>query len=110
MSRIPQLLTYLKENPTDPFLQYALALEHVKAGAYEEGLHYFELLVRDHPDYIGTYYHLAKLYAKLDRREDATACYNNGISVARKLNDQHALAELQNAALNHSMGLDDEDD
>ena len=41
--------------------------------------------------------------------EQAEQCFQSGIAVAQKLGDQHALAELQNAALNFRLGLDDED-
>ena len=108
MSRIPQLLEYLKGSPDDAFLQYALALEYIKSGQPEEGLRYFERLMEIQPDYIGTYYHLAKLYIRLNRPEDAEATFTRGMEVARRLQDQHALAELQNAALNFRMGLDED--
>lgn len=109
MERIPQLLAYLKDNPTDAFLQYALALEYIKSGDKETGKQYFEQLVEMHPDYVGTYYHLAKLYISMQMPEAAEQCYTKGIAVAQRLQDQHALAELQNAALNFRLGLDDED-
>lgn len=109
MERIPQLLNYLKDSPADPFLQYALALEYIKSGQPEEGLRYFEQLTAEHPDYVGTYYHLAKLYIRLGRDADAEKCYEQGIAVAKKLGDQHALAELQNASLNFKMGLTDDE-
>ena len=108
MSRIPQLLEYLKNTPEDAFLNYALALEYIKSGQPEEGLRYFEHLTATQPDYIGTYYHLAKLYIHLGRREDAETTYTKGIEIAKRLQDQHALAELQNAALNFRMGLDED--
>jgi len=109
MSRIEHLLQFLKESPKDSFIQFALALEYIKQGDAQTGLQYFEGLVLNNPDYVGTYYHLAKLYNQLNRKNDAIACYDKGIVIAKKLNDQHSLAELQNAALNLKMGIDDED-
>ncbi|HNA58687.1 MAG TPA: hypothetical protein PLJ43_11215 [Chitinophagales bacterium] len=109
MERIPQLLSYLNDNPGDAFLNYALALEYIKIGDKEEGRKYFEHLVNIQPDYVGTYYHLAKLYISMKLPEQAEKCFQSGIAVAQKLGDQHALAELQNAALNFRLGLDDED-
>lgn len=109
MDRIEQLLKYLAENPKDSFLQYALALEYLKKGDLETGLHYFETLVEKDPDYIGTYYHLGKLYNKLGRRSDAENCYTKGLNIATKLNDQHSFAELQNAKTNMSLGIDDDE-
>ena len=110
MSRVPQLLEFLKDAPQDTFLRYALALEYIKAGQPEEALTWFEGLVASHPEYIGTYYHLAKLYIKLGQGANADKCYADGIAMAKTINDQHALAELQNAALNFRMGLTDDED
>lgn len=108
MERLEQLKAFLNESPDDSFLQYAIALEHIKKGELENGLSYFEGLVKNDPDYIGTYYHLAKLYLKLRRKEDAETCYKNGIAVATKLNDFHALSELKNAYTNLQMGIEEE--
>lgn len=108
MSRIPQLEAFLSDNPNDPFLQYALALEHIKTGNLQEGLKYFEGLTVAHPDYVGTYYHLAKLYIQLQMPEQAEKTYTTGIAIARKIGDQHALAELQNALLNFKLGIADD--
>lgn len=109
MNRIDSLLNFLKESPKDSFIQFALALEYIKNGDPDTGLQYFEGLVVNDPDYVGTYYHLAKLYIQLERADDAAACFDKGIAIAKKLNDQHSLAELQNAALNLKLGLTDED-
>ena len=109
MDRLEQLLIYLAENPKDPFLQYALALENIKRGDIGTGLKYFEALVENEPDYVGTYYHLGKLYTKLGRRSDAENCYAKGLTIATKLNDQHSFAELQNARTNLSMGIEDDE-
>ncbi len=108
MDRIPQLLSFLQDSPNDPFIQYALALEYIKSGAPETGLQYFEGLAEKHPDYVGTYYHLAKLYIRLNRPEDAERTYHTGIDIAKQQQDQHALAELQNAALNFKLGIADD--
>lgn len=109
MDRVEQLLIYLSENPRDSFLQYALALEYIKKGEMETGLKYFEALVEADPDYVGTYYHLGKLYNKLGRKSDAENCYTTGLKIATKLNDQHSFAELQNAKTNLSLGIDDDE-
>lgn len=109
MSRITQLLKFYEENPNDSFVCFALALEYIKNGEPETGLQYFENLVQRDPDYVGTYYHLAKLYIKLGNKAAAEKCYADGMVIAKKLNDQHSLAELQNAAMNFSMGIEDDE-
>ena len=107
-NRLQQLLEFHAGNPEDPFLQYAIALEYIKSGDQASGLQYFERLLQQAPEYIGTYYQLAKLYHSNGRKDDALQCLAQGISMARKLNDQHTLAELINLKTNIELGLDDE--
>lgn len=97
--RIKQLEKFLKDDPTDPFTKYALAIEHLKIDK-EKSRQLFEDLMKNHPDYIGTYYHAAQLYADMDDRTRADDIYQKGIEKAKTLNEAHALKELQSAYLN----------
>ena len=97
--RIKQLLNFLKETPNDPFLLYALATEY-KEEVPEKSKQLFDQLLKEHPNYIGTYYHAAALYADHFDRERAEAIYQLGIQKAQELQEAHALRELQNAYTN----------
>lgn len=108
-NRLQQLIEFLKENPGDAFLTYALATEHLKLGHTEVALRHYEALVNDHPDYVGTYYHLGKLYEALGRKADAVVTYEKGMQAARNKRDMHALSELQGAH-RVATGEDDEED
>ena len=108
-SRLEKLLEFLKNEPNDEFLQYALATEYLRLNETEKALDYYENLVTNHPDYVGTYYHLGKLYEALNRKEDAIITYEKGMDIARKLRDNHALSELQ-SVYNQANGMDDDDD
>lgn len=108
-ARIEKLLEFLSKEPGDPFLKYALATEYVSMNDTGTALTYYEDLIQNHPDYVGTYYHLAKLYEGLGRRDDAVTTYQQGMQAARNARDQHAFSELQ-AAYQACMGLDYEDD
>lgn len=111
MDRIEQLLAFYREDPADPFTRFALAKEYQKTGATEEALAYYKGLVVDHPEYVGTYYHLGKLYEALGRTERAVETYRQGIAVAGRLRDAHARAELQDALLKaEGLGFEDEED
>ncbi|MFB2118588.1 tetratricopeptide repeat protein [Parapedobacter sp. 2B3] len=107
-NRLQQLIEFLKESPGDAFLAYALATEHLKLGHTEDALRHYEALVNDHPDYVGTYYHLGKLYEALGRKADAEAIYESGMQAARNKRDMHALSELQ-GAYRLVTGSDDDD-
>ena len=108
MDRLAALQAFHRDDPDDPFTRFALAQEHLKRGATDQALAYFEGLVRDRPDYVGTYYHLGKLYQALGRDDDARSTYRAGIDAAGRANDAHARAELQGALLEaEGVGLDD---
>ncbi len=106
--RLQQLTEFLKESPDDPFLIYALATEYLKLGQTDAALRHYEALVGNHPEYVGTYYHLGKLYEAQGRQADAVVTYENGMEAARQKRDMHALSELQ-AAYRIATGMDDDD-
>lgn len=108
-NRLEKLLVFFQNEPQDPFLKYALATEYLVLNEQEKALAFFEDLVQNHADYVGTYYHLGKLYERLGRKEDAIKTYEAGMQIARQARDMHALSELQ--GVYHSLiGLDYEDD
>lgn len=108
MDRLKALLDFLEEDPTDSFTRFALAREYLKQGRPETALQYFEGLVEEDPEYVGTYYHLGKLYEALGRKDDAVAAYRSGIQVAQRSKEFHALSELQDALLKaEGVGFDD---
>ncbi len=91
------LQNMLAEQPNDPFLNHALALEEIKAGKDESARRLFESLLERNPDYVGSYYHLGKLYERLGEEQKAMEVYERGMEVAKKLGDQHAGNELRGA-------------
>lgn len=107
MNRLEQLQTLLQENPGDAFLLFAIAKEYEKIADRPQALAYYEQVVRTDPDYVGVYYHLAKLYEKIEQPEKALDIYITGMDIARRAGDQHALAELSAAKLNLEMGESD---
>lgn len=109
MERLQQLREYLKDNPGDPFLRYAIALEYIRDKRFPEALSMLESLVEESPGYLGTYYQLGKIYSRLGRKEDAEKCYSAGMEIAMQQDDRHTYSELQNAKTNLLYGLDDED-
>ncbi len=87
----------LAAEPTDAFLLFALAKEHETLGELTAATDYYLQCAEHNPDYTGLYYHLAKIYEKLNDLENAIATYKKGMEVAQKTNDRHALSELQQA-------------
>src|SRR5215210_4434755 len=97
MERIEKLKAFLAQNPADSFVQHALALEYLKLNRDEDAKAEFETLLARDENYVGSYYHLAKLLEKMDKKNEAVTCYEKGLQVAKGLNDRHAYNELQAA-------------
>ncbi len=97
MSKIAQLEALLSDNPKDCFVLHALGLEHVKLGKMEQAKDFFVRVLEADPDYVGTYYHLGKVYEELQDDELAMDAYRKGAQVAEKLEDTHAKSELDMA-------------
>lgn len=98
-ARLEKLLDYYKNDPSDPFIIYGIANEYLDIDP-KSALHYFELLLTIHKDYLPTYYMAAHLYAELDQSENAQSTFEKGINLAQIQNDTKALAELKNAYQN----------
>jgi tetratricopeptide (TPR) repeat protein len=103
--RLEKILGMLESDPEDSFLRYAVAKEYESLSDYKMSLDHFMVLRAKDPDYVGLYYHLGKLYEKLDNQELALQIYDEGIVVSKKLQDFHALSELNSARLNLEMEL-----
>jgi tetratricopeptide (TPR) repeat protein len=99
MSRIDQLIEFLKDTPNDPFLHYAIAQEYNKLGNKQFALEKYQDLVSRFPNYVGTYYHLGKIQIELGFKQEAMTIFETGIKIAQELKEQHSLAELQSARL-----------
>lgn len=97
MDRISRIQEFLKANPADNFLRHALALEYIKLGEDARARELFEAILTGSPDYVGSYYHLAKLLEKMEERDLAISWYEKGMEAARKAGDNHSYNELQAA-------------
>ncbi len=97
MDRIERILSFLKENPNDSFLEHALALEYIKLGEVNKAKHIFLNLLNRDPAYIGSYYHLAKLLESSGLPDEAINWYRRGMIEAKKQNDMKTYNELETA-------------
>jgi Tfp pilus assembly protein PilF len=97
MDRVEKLKEFLKQDPADSFVQHALALEYMKAGDDDASQKLFEDILQREPTYIGSYYHLAKLFERKGDNEAAIKCYEKGMEEAKKAGDNHAYNELRSA-------------
>ncbi len=97
MDRIQKLQEFLTASPNDNFLKHALALEYIKLNDDAKAKELFLDILSTSPDYIGSYYHLAKLLERNAETEAAVEWYEKGMAAAKEAKDQHAYNELQAA-------------
>lgn len=106
-SRISTLAKAVKEHPEDSFYKFTLALEMLKIEQPAKARILFEAIKKDDPEYLGVYYHLAKLYSTLNENKKALETYKEGINVAEGQNDQHTKSELSAALLNLEIEMEE---
>jgi Tfp pilus assembly protein PilF len=97
MSRIEQIQEFLQTSPKDNFLRHALALEYIKLGNDADARLLFEAILTESPNYVGSYYHLAKLLERNAAKQLAIEWYEKGMQQAKLAKDNHAYNELQAA-------------
>ncbi|MFK8105245.1 MAG: tetratricopeptide repeat protein [Saprospiraceae bacterium] len=104
--RLKQLYSFLEQSPGDAFIQFAIAKEYENLAMDDQALTFYQKLLTTQAEYVGTYYHLGKLFERQEAFEKAFATYKQGMIVAKKAGDQHAFNELAGAKL----GLGDDED
>ena len=97
--RLKLIEEMLNENPNDPFLHYAAALEYKKRNAFDQSLALLTDLLEKHPTYLATYYQLGKLHEQSGAFLQAIEIYKKGIPVAKTQSDHKTLAELNEALM-----------
>ena len=106
IDRIHRLKELLKQSPHDAFVRFALAKEYEKRGNTTEAVQRLRDLLKDKPEYVGAYYHLAELLKVEEKVKEALEIYDLGIKMAREHRDDHALSELRNARMNLEMEME----
>ena len=96
-SILNNLLKTFEKNKDDPFVQYGIAIEYRNIGDLEKALEFFQGVYKSFPDYVPNYYHLAQTLGTLGREEETRRIYHEGIIIADKAGDAHAVSELQQA-------------
>ncbi len=100
MNRIERIEQMLATSPDDSFLLFALGLEEIKIGNTIRAKELFLKIVATNPDYSGVYYHLGKLFESENNQEEAIKTYETGMSICKRLSENHNYRELQAALEN----------
>jgi tetratricopeptide (TPR) repeat protein len=98
-ARLQYLLRLLETTSPDSFVLFAIAKEYENADDRPKALEFYEKLRATDPGYVGLYYHLGKFYEQTRDFDVAAGVYKQGMEVARKASDFHALSELKGALM-----------
>lgn len=96
-TRLDTLSRMLKNEPDDVFLNYALALEYLKAGKTSDAENQFLKVLNFQPDYVPAYYQLGKLYEEAGDTDKALLQYRAGLELAKSKKNNKAINEFGEA-------------
>jgi Tfp pilus assembly protein PilF len=105
LERIGLLKQFIEDEPSNPFNKYALAMEYYEESPVES-LSLLRSLIREHPNYLPSYFKTAHLMWDNEEWDDADEVFQTGIALAEKQEDQKALIELKSAYLNFEFDRD----
>lgn len=91
---IPILLETVREDPTNPFPHFALANEYQKLNDIESARKHYQHLVKQFPDYGGTYYHYALLLIDENESNEARKIIRKGLEVLERSGETNLRNEL----------------
>jgi tetratricopeptide (TPR) repeat protein len=92
--RKQQILEMLASEPTDIFLRYGLAMEHIGEGDDPGAIGCFRELLHMAPDYLPAYLQLGQALLRQGATDDAKSQLQSGIEVARRQHEDHAAEEM----------------
>ena len=105
IDRLKQLENMLLEQGDDPFLRYGIAMEYFGSNP-EESINLLKSLIKDHPDYLASYYPLATALDDADEIEAAVEYLRQGLALAKKEGNKKAERELSQYLENLLLELD----
>lgn len=102
--RIEHILEFLKEDPTDSFMNYALGLEYVKENKLEQAIELFLKVISIDSNYLACYYQLGRVYQLTNDIEKASEIYLKGMELSKNDTNRKTYHELKEA---YNLMLDD---
>lgn len=93
-TRRQQIESMLQNEPDDPFLQYALAMELDKEGEHKQSLEWLARLAESVPPYVPAFFMAGQQLVRLDRITEAQDWLTRGIAQAQEQGNLHAAGEM----------------
>jgi thioredoxin-like negative regulator of GroEL len=88
-----QIEALLADDPTDAFLRYGLAMEHVSVGDDATAAEHLRRLCAD-STYVPAFLQAGQVLNRLNRPDEAADVLRRGIAIARQQGDSHAEGEM----------------
>lgn len=95
--RMTKLAAMLERDASDPFLLFAMGMEHKKLKQTAEAVAWFRKTLERDPGYCVAYHQAALAYEDAGDVENARRTFHEGIAAARKKGDHHAADEMEAA-------------
>jgi tetratricopeptide (TPR) repeat protein len=95
--RMQKLHAMLEKDGNDPFLPFAIGMEHKKLGQTREAVEWFNKALQRDAGYCVAYHQSALAYEDAGDLDAARKTYREGIAAARKKGDAHAAEEMEAA-------------
>jgi tetratricopeptide (TPR) repeat protein len=95
--KLQQLFKLLEREPRDTFLLYGIGMEYKKLGGAPKAIEYFDAALAVDSGYCYAYFQKGQVYEQLGQPEQARQSYRDGMAAAKRVNDAHALSELETA-------------
>jgi tetratricopeptide (TPR) repeat protein len=94
-TRLDDLFDKYDENLLDPEIIFSIVKEYLKANMDEEAEVYLKDLLKKDPKYVQAYITYGNLKENLNEVEDARYYYQQGLKIAKELNDSKAVGVLE---------------
>jgi Tfp pilus assembly protein PilF len=93
-SRLEQFKEFVELDPTDTFSRYALGMEYMGVGDYQQGIAQFDEVIRLDSSDAAAYFQAANACEVLNENDRAKDYLRKGIQAAEKKGDKHAKDEM----------------
>ncbi len=93
--RMTKLAALLADKPNDPFLNFALGMEHKKLKQTQQAVDLFRKTVQVDPAYAAAYHQAGLAHEEAGDFDAAKAVYREGIAAAKKAGELHAAEEME---------------
>lgn len=94
-NRLQELHRFQQEDPNDPFIPYAIAIEEYSLGMTTVAIEHMVDLINTQPDYLPAYYQSAKWLIESGRMAEAGEFIETGITKAIAAENRKTERELK---------------